>query len=252
MKVKELKAILADADDNYDVFIADANQDIVQIVDASMSGDHESVYLFTRHEFPQAWFDTNGREYRWINGNGVRLQNEEIEDEVCLDFGNNDTRTVKLKLHDGYGEGDGVRVTYPKLADLTDEKIEEMDELLGRRISDSGFVGFDDLCVLYAKIETTDELEPETKPKIELTREMHLVCESIQEVTMRAWPKVWADNKYDQDSRVVLETLREWGVEFENWWLSHEGDWIDSHDYLEEIWAFTDNKCKQYLEQFQD
>lgn len=84
-----------------------------------------------------------------------------------------------------------------------------------------------------------------------MTREMHLLGEGIQEVTLRAWPKVWADNKYDQDSREVLITLREWAEEFENWWLSHDEDWMDAHDYLEEIWAFTDKKVKEYLKRFE-
>ena len=43
-----------------------------------------------------------------------------------------------------------------------------------------------------------------------MTQEMHLLGETIQEVTLAAWPIVWADNKYDQDSRNVLEMLRDW------------------------------------------
>ena len=250
MKVKELREIIAGLPENWDVVIEDVNGSCLEIVECNPAAP--ILYLETRQEFPSAWFDLAGNEMHWINGEAVRLEFDEIEDEVCLDFGNGDTRTVKLKLHDGWGEGEGVRVTYPKLSDLNDEKIEEMDELLGKRISDSGFVGFDDLCVLYAKVESVNKPEPNPKPKIKLTREMHLVCESIQEVTMRAWPTVWADNKYDQDSRNVLETLREWGVEFENWWLSHNEDWICGHDYLEEVWEFTDKKCEQYLEQFKD
>lgn len=80
-----------------------------------------------------------------------------------------------------------------------------------------------------------------------MTQEMHLLGETIQEVTLAAWPVVWADNKYDQDSRNVLEMLRDWAEEFENWWLSRDEDWRDRHDYLEEVWDFTEKKSKEYV-----
>lgn len=80
-----------------------------------------------------------------------------------------------------------------------------------------------------------------------MDQKMHLICESVQEVTLAAWPVVWADNKYDQDSRNVLEMLREWAEEFENWWMSHDEDWRDCHDYLEEVWDFTEKKSKEYV-----
>lgn len=80
-----------------------------------------------------------------------------------------------------------------------------------------------------------------------MDRNTHLLCESVQEVTLAAWPVIWDNNKYDQDSRVVLEVMRDWGEQFENWWIGHDDDWIDSHDYVEEIWKYTDLKCKEYL-----
>lgn len=82
-----------------------------------------------------------------------------------------------------------------------------------------------------------------------LDRKMHLLGESIQEVTLAAWPVIWADNKYDQDSRIVLETIRRWGWAFENWWLGHTDEWIETHDYIEEIVKFTDKKCREYLKE---
>lgn len=45
----------------------------------------------------------------------------------------------------------------------------------------------------------------------------------------------------------VLEMLREWAEEFENWWLFHDEDWRDCHDYLEEVWDFTEKKSKEYV-----
>ena len=80
-----------------------------------------------------------------------------------------------------------------------------------------------------------------------MTTEMHLLGEAIQEVTLAAWPVIWDDNKYDQDSRNVLKMLREWAEEFENWWMSHDEDWREDHDYLEEVWVFTEKKSKEYV-----
>ena len=86
-----------------------------------------------------------------------------------------------------------------------------------------------------------------------MTNEMHLLGESIQEVTLAAWPVVYGeDNKYDLDSRFVLSELRDWAEEFENWWMSHDEDWREDHDYLEEIWAFTEKKCKEFTEMYED
>ena len=85
-----------------------------------------------------------------------------------------------------------------------------------------------------------------------MTREMHLLGESIQEITLYAWPIVWADNKYDKDSRSVLEMLRDWGEEFEDWWMSHDENWKDDHDWLEEVWRYAELKSREYVRSVAD
>jgi len=85
-----------------------------------------------------------------------------------------------------------------------------------------------------------------------MTREMHLLGESIQEITLYAWPIVWADNKYDKDSRVVLEMLRDWAEEFENWWLSSTEAYKDTHDYLDEIEKYAELKSREYIRSIAD
>ena len=80
-----------------------------------------------------------------------------------------------------------------------------------------------------------------------MDRNTHLLCEAVQEVTLAAWPVIWAGNKYDQDSRNVLETIRDWAEDFENEWLKKGDDYVDSHDWLEEIQAYTEVKCREYL-----
>ena len=82
-----------------------------------------------------------------------------------------------------------------------------------------------------------------------MNHETSLLCESVQEMTLYAWPIIWNDNKYDQDSREVLITIREWGEEFEEWWMSHDENWRDRMDYLEEIQIFASRKCKEYLKE---
>lgn len=91
----------------------------------------------------------------------------------------------------------------------------------------------------------------EIKKKYSLSDEAHNIAESIQEITLNAWPIIYGPhNKYDQDSRDVLETIRKWGEEFEQWWMSHDESWrCETHDYLEEIDKFTDKKCQEYLKE---
>ena len=258
MKAKELKALLDGVNENADVLFQDVNGMLLEVIHGQVSkdGDLECVYLNTRQEFPSAWFDPDtDEEFHWIHSAAVKLAKQEIEDEISISF-NEDP--IKCLCNDGVAVrmSDGVPVlTYPKLSELTDEQIEKLDDELGGRISDSGFIGFDDVAVTLGKpIEPEKpKEEPKKEPKYKLDRDTHLLCESIQEVTLYAWPKVWDNNKYDQDSRDVLKTLREWGAEFENYWqeqLDKDENYCDRHDYREEIWAFTEKKCQEYLEQF--
>lgn len=225
--------------------MSDVDGKCLEIIEVSHA--RSVVYLGSRQEFPEDWY-CDGEEVRQVFGNAVCLNRDECEDDLEVE-GHGE---VRLQLHDGYAEGDGVRLEYPKLKDLTDEQLEEMDKLLGGRILDSGVVVFSDVCLAYGKIVKPKE-EQKKEPKYKIDCDMHLLCESIQEVTLYAWPKVWDNNKYDQDSRNVLETLREWGAEFENYWqeqLDKDENYCDRHDYREEIWAFTEKKCQEYLEQF--
>lgn len=75
-----------------------------------------------------------------------------------------------------------------------------------------------------------------------------LLCENVQYITLDAWPIIYGeDNKYDQDSRVVMQTIREWAEEFEEWWQSHDEDWMDATDYQIELEKFTEKKAKEYI-----
>ena len=155
MKVKELKNILKDANENDDVFISDADGNTIAIVGAYYSADHECVYVETRQEFPDGWYEKN-HEVRWINGAKVIPAPDAVEtddifysnrklgiEEICL----------TMTFHDGYADDKfGNRMTYPKVGDLTDEQIEEIDRYTGGRVSDSGCVTPNDSCLLYGEL----------------------------------------------------------------------------------------------------
>jgi len=89
-----------------------------------------------------------------------------------------------------------------------------------------------------------------------MTSEMHLLGESIQEVTLYAWPMLFLygdNNRFDEDSRQLLEMMRDWAEEFEQWWagnIEKDATFLEVHDYVEDIEAFTDRKCKEYIKNF--
>lgn len=79
---------------------------------------------------------------------------------------------------------------------------------------------------------------------------MHLLGESIQEMTLYAWPKVYGKtNEYDRDSRDVLNDIREWAEEFENDWqkkIAEDEKYGDTHDHIGELYKFADAKIREY------
>lgn len=76
----------------------------------------------------------------------------------------------------------------------------------------------------------------------------HLICETAQYMTLDTWPIMYGeDNKYDLDSRDVLMQIREWAEEFEEWWQSHDEDWMDSADYQIEVEKFVTKKAEEFV-----
>lgn len=81
-----------------------------------------------------------------------------------------------------------------------------------------------------------------------MTREEHLICETVQYITIDAWPAIYGkDNEHDLDSRDVMEEFRYWGEEFEKWWMSLPEDNLD---YQIEVEKFTERKVKEYISKF--
>jgi hypothetical protein len=100
-----------------------------------------------------------------------------------------------------------------------------------------------------AKVVDFEEEVVETKPPVKrLDRDSALICESIQQVTLVAWPMIYGkDNPHDLSSIEVLETFRRWGEEFESWWIDHDEAWISEHDYTEEVELFAEKKATEYI-----
>ena len=76
---------------------------------------------------------------------------------------------------------------------------------------------------------------------------MHLLGETIQDITITAWPIVWDGNKYDQDSRVILEMLRDWAEEFQSMWDGLSQDERDKKSYLERVEDYAWEKSQAYV-----
>lgn len=130
-------------------------------------------------------------------------------------------------------------------ADEKDARLEIEDEIDTREMSDEPEV--------QPQAEDKPELaEKPQEPFIVMTREMSLLGETIQDITLSAWPIVWDNNKYDQDSREVLEMLRDWAVEFENWWYGHDQDWRDANCWSIEVEDYTIRKSKEYVKELQE
>lgn len=243
MTIKEMKALFEGCDENENVCIDDANGRAIRIWGGGERSDC-GIVLSVLQEFPVEWFDDNGNEVRWIHGKRVELRYEDVEDELEVDCGEFGWKTVNLQLHDGWGAGEGVVIHYPTLDALTEEQMEGLDNALGRRISDSGFIGYDDVAVVLGRLH---KYAPPVK------RADDLICESIQEVTLVAWPMIYGeDNKLDIDSREVLETIRRWGEEFEAWWINHPEEWICQHDYVAEVGHFAQQKAAEFIKQIEN
>jgi len=90
-------------------------------------------------------------------------------------------------------------------------------------------------------------VEAEYTKSFATDRRTSLLGETIQDITLFAWPIVWADNKYDQDSREVLIELRGWASEFEEWWYNLDEASKDKTDYLEEVEKFATRKAQDYV-----
>lgn len=221
-----------------------AGQDGIKLI--NMSGCYDRKFFLTPEDYDRFCKDGKGR----YTPSSVRLS--EVLRPYCCGISNTNCCTwyaPQLWYFDHFSQR-------PKLRTVVIEALwidNEGNHVELRMINgDTKYFRSEKECMDANKkqvVEFPDDAETEPEPvTITLTREQHLTAESIQEVTLQAWPIIYGkDNQYDLDSRNVLEEFRHWGAEFEGWWMSHDEDWRDYHDYLEEITKFTDKKVGEYL-----
>lgn len=119
----------------------------------------------------------------------VQEKNEDLDkpelraDEMVIDhlylcdeekFGDGEEHPVTLRIYDGYAIGDGVYLEFPKLADLTRAQIEEIDDYIGGRIKDSGFVCPDDVCIALGKVVSFSGIMDSNSHNPDLVRRINI------------------------------------------------------------------------------
>lgn len=88
---------------------------------------------------------------------GLKLDTQAMKLDIALYdpdmFGDNEEHMFVVTCHNGYAEGEGIRLKYPRMDRLTYRNIAEIDTYTGGRITDSGCVTTDDVCLKYAEVE---------------------------------------------------------------------------------------------------
>lgn len=136
-----------------------------------------------------------------------------------------------------------LKKTGAKLIVTPDEQYFSLDVVLGNGNTKMNYAGGyreDELMDLIAEAwasvkDGSVKDDPVLKERL---------IEVIQDISIQAWPLIYPVNS---DSRTILSEFRHWGEEFERWWNTRPADWLDKHDYLEEVEAFTNRKCEEYL-----
>lgn len=154
MTVGELKKILEGFKNDMGVVIDDVNDMCIAIVGGGEYND-AGVHLHTQQEFPDTWFDRNGNEIDWAFRGIERITTPE-EDEMYINYRDETGgREVyaKATFYDGFAEGVGFKLTYPKMSELTPDLFQRIDECCGGRCTDSGCITPQDICMYCGKLE---------------------------------------------------------------------------------------------------
>jgi hypothetical protein len=153
MTVKELKAILENANDEQNVVIDDVNDMCIAIAGGG-ENSADGIRLHTQQEFPAEWFDGEGNEIDWAL-QGIEKVTTPEEDEIYLiDDEKTGGREVyaKATFYDGFAEGAWFKLTYPKMSELTSELFQQIDAYCGGRCTDSGCITPQDVCLCCGKL----------------------------------------------------------------------------------------------------
>lgn len=115
---------------------------------------------------------------------------------ICLHskeyFGDDEEHDFEVTCFDGCAQGDGITLKYPKLAELSARQLKEIDEYTGMRVTDSGCVTTDDVCLKYGEIVSFGIMDTTNSHDADLVRKINLK---------------WAENK--EKFRPILVALYE-------------------------------------------
>lgn len=154
MTVKELKAILENANDEQNVVIDDVNDMCIAIVGGG-EFNTAGMHLHTQQEFPAEWFDSDFNEIDWAL-KGIKKVTTPDVDEMYINYADETGGRevyVQATFYDGFAEGVGFKLTYPKMSELTSDLFHRIDECCGGRCTDSGCITPQDICVYCGKLE---------------------------------------------------------------------------------------------------
>lgn len=175
MKVRALKEILASANDEENVVIDDVNYMCIAIVGGG-ERDDAGIHLRTQQEFPDTWFDRNGDEIDWALHGIERITTPE-EDEMYINYADETGgREVyaRATFYDGFAEGVGFKLTYPKMSELTPDLFRRIDECCGGRCTDSGCITPQDICVYCGKLVRFGIMDTTNSHNEDLVRQLNI------------------------------------------------------------------------------
>ena len=159
MKAKELKKLLEGVNDNAEVLVCDVNGSRLQIIGGDKN-QYGNLDLTVRQVFPDSYY-IDGKEVRLINDKPVipAFPTNDVGEIMVIDkevFGDENERAMNFEFHDGYAlccDDETIEIVYPKLADLTDDMIEEIDQYVGGAVTDSGEIRPHDVCLRLGTVK---------------------------------------------------------------------------------------------------
>lgn len=181
----------------------------------------------------------------------IRLaeESEETAEILISDerFGDKAEHPITLTFRDGKAEGRGIIMEYPKLEDLTNAQIMDIDDYVGGRIVDSGVITPYDVALAHGKIVSWGIMNENNGHNPDLVRKINMLWAQrgdafeliLKALYKRDLNEIFHSDAFVNDNwRVPAEAL----VALETAWEEHAGNYLmhiaDDGD-LEAIIAFV-------------
>lgn len=238
MTVKELKEILAGANDEQNVVIDDVNDMCIAIVGGGEYNE-AGIHLHTQQEFPESWFDEKGEEIDWALKGIKKVTTPEVVDIYLVDDEKTGGREVyaQATFYDGFAEGACFKLTYPKMSELTSEMFQQVDASLGGRCTDSGCITPQDVCLCLGKLESFGIMDDANGHDKDLVRDINIRWVEDREMFE---PIMKALYRRDADEIFKCEEF--------GW----EDDIEEVNELMEQHWAFHAPTYLKYIADDQD